>query len=155
MRVAARLDRDLTGRRRRQVEGHDGGSAAIEGESRRRHASMTQREEIRKAIGFLGKDDRDRVAARGGFERGVAPARGRLPGDLAVFRSVGDGHPGPGGPCMWVRPRRCPRGGVLVGRRDIRLWDGGPGSTTLALCPAGCGHWVTLAGAACSANDVT
>ena len=125
VRVAARLDRDVAARRGRQVERHHGRRAAVERERRRRHASVTQREQIRESVGLLGEDDRDRIPAGGELDRAVArcvapPAE--PPGRSAARSATGD--PGTWRPGVGVAPGFClgrPGGIQFSGGRDRRL----------------------------------
>ena len=89
VRVAAGLDGDVAARRGRQVERHHGRRAAVEGERRGSHPTVTQGEKIGESVRFLGEDDRDRVPTLGHLQRALPAARRRLassPPDRGTLR---------------------------------------------------------------------
>ena len=72
--VAAQLDRQPGPCQRREIRGHDRCRAPVERERGRQHAPVPDRHELRRPVGRLALEDRDRIAVVGRRPVGVARA---------------------------------------------------------------------------------
>ena len=124
--VTAGLDQNVRAGRGPEVERHHGRGPAVVGERRLSHPLVADGNEVLQPLCLLAGQDRDRVAAGGGFEGGVIHARDPLAGRPAgrgplARRDPGSSRPG-GALGREIRlPRSVERGRVLVARtRRVR-----------------------------------
>ena len=123
--VAAELDRDAGGRRRREVGRHRQRRAAIERERRHGHPAIADRHEVRHPGRGLLLEERDRIRAVGrrpssrrGPPAGLAPWLRRGPPAVVARGNRGFGHAQPS-------PRRRP--GVRRRRSSLLVRHRRPG----------------------------
>ena len=133
--VAAELHRQAAVRVGRQVGGQHVGRAPVERERRRRHAAVTDRDEVGHAGALLLLEQLDRVrAVRCGSPVTVAGPRDLGPGRLADARSLGGGQVDDDGGSRTVGERFGHRKilslGGLADRRSDR-WGRPVGSAVL------------------------
>ncbi len=112
--VAAHLHDDARRGSGAEIHGHERRSAPVEGERRREHAPVADRDEVLHPRGRLGLEHGDRVRASGGRQEAtVTRARRHLAGLLAPGDALVDGQPpaaprrGEGALGRWGRGSRC------------------------------------------------
>jgi hypothetical protein len=111
VRVAGQLRRQAGVRPRGEVVRHHGGPTAEEGERRREHAAVANRDEVRHARPVLRLEQRDRIAI--GVDLELRMGRSRYPAFSGASPSGARTHLATFSPRPFAQARRCEQDGFM------------------------------------------